>query len=179
MPLPIEDYAVIGDTQTAALVGQRRLDRLAVPAPVRLRRDLRRAARHRGARPLADRPGRRRCRATRRRYRGDTLVLETEFDTDDGTVRLIDFMPPRGEAPDVVRIVEGVRGRVPMRMDLRLRFDYGHVVPVGAPGATATWSRSPGRTRSGCAPRCDVHGENLATVRRVQRRRRATTCRSC
>ena len=52
-------------------------------------------------------------RATRRRYRGDTMVLETEFDTDEGTVRLIDFMPIRGEAMDVVRIVEGVRGRVP------------------------------------------------------------------
>jgi GH15 family glucan-1,4-alpha-glucosidase len=68
-------------------------------------------------------------RAVRRRYRGDTLVLETEFDTDDGTVRSIDFMPPRGRAPDVVRVVEGVRGRVPMRMELRLRFDYGYVGP--------------------------------------------------
>ena len=55
-------------------------------------------------------------------------MLETEFETADGVVRVIDFMPPRGEAPDVVRIVEGVRGRVPMTMELRLRFDYGKVV---------------------------------------------------
>ena len=77
-------------------------------------------------------------RATRRRYRGGTTVLDTEFDTDEGTVRLIDFMPVRDEAMDVVRIVEGVRGRVPMRMDLRLRLctpeklaHPGHGIPDG------------------------------------------------
>ena len=53
---------------------------------------------------------------TRRRYRDETLVLETEFETADGVVRVIDFMPPRGEAPDVIRIVEGVRGTVPMKL---------------------------------------------------------------
>jgi GH15 family glucan-1,4-alpha-glucosidase len=91
-------------------------------------------------------------RRVRRRDRGDSLVLETEFDTDDGTVRLVDFMPPRGEAPDLVRIVEGVRGRVPMRMELRARFDYGHVVPwvyrqdgdvVAVAGPDAAWLRTP------------------------------------
>jgi hypothetical protein len=55
--------------------------------------------------------------------------LESEWDTEHGRVRVIDFMPPRGDAADVVRIVEGVTGRVPMTMTLRLRFDYGHVVP--------------------------------------------------
>ena len=69
----------------------------------------------------------------RRRYRGDTLVLETEFTTPGGTVRLIDFMPPQGAVGtsqhDVIRIVEGVEGRVPMAMELRLRFDYGSVMP--------------------------------------------------
>ncbi|NED52264.1 glycoside hydrolase family 15 protein, partial [Micromonospora aurantiaca] len=65
---------------------------------------------------------------TRRRYRGDTLILESEWDTPDGTVRVIDFMPPRGEAADIVRIVEGVSGRVPMHTELRLRFDYGRIV---------------------------------------------------
>jgi GH15 family glucan-1,4-alpha-glucosidase len=65
----------------------------------------------------------------RRRYRGDSLVLETEWETPTGTVRVLDFMPPRGENADVVRIVEGVSGRVPMRLDLVLRFDYGHLVP--------------------------------------------------
>ena len=67
--------------------------------------------------------------ATRRRYRGDTLILETEIETASGAVRLIDFMPPRGENPDIVRIVEGLRGSVRMKMELIIRFDYGHVVP--------------------------------------------------
>ncbi|MCM3659767.1 glycoside hydrolase family 15 protein [Georgenia satyanarayanai] len=66
---------------------------------------------------------------TRRRYREDSLVLETEWDTPDGTVRIIDAMPPRDGAADVVRVVEGLSGRVRMRMELRLRFDYGHIVP--------------------------------------------------
>ena len=101
--------------------------------------------------------------ASRRRYQGDTLILETEMDTEDGTIRLIDFMPPRGEAPDVVRIVEGVTGRVPIRMELRLRFDYGRVVPwvrkddgasVAVAGPDSCWLRTPVETR----------GEDLTTV---------------
>lgn len=65
----------------------------------------------------------------RRGYRGETLILETELETKSGAVRLIDFMPPRGENPDIVRIVEGLRGKISMRMELILRFDYGHIVP--------------------------------------------------
>ena len=65
----------------------------------------------------------------RRRYRPGTLVLETEFDVEGGTVRLVDCMPPRSTTPDVVRMVVGVRGRVPMRMHLVIRFDYGSIVP--------------------------------------------------
>jgi GH15 family glucan-1,4-alpha-glucosidase len=161
MPLRIEDYALIGDTQTAALVGNDgSIDWLCLP-----RFDS-------GAIFAAllgtDRHGRWQIapagevRAVRRRYRGDSLVLETEFDTDEGTVRLIDFMPPRGEAPDLVRIVEGVRGRVPMRMDLRLRFEYGRVVPwvyreqgdlVAVAGPNAVWLRTP----------IDTFGEDMAT----------------
>ncbi|MGW0538722.1 glycoside hydrolase family 15 protein, partial [Streptomyces sp. NPDC003032] len=68
--------------------------------------------------------------AARRTYRGDSLVLESEWDTPRGTVRVIDFMPPRDtDAPQLVRIVEGVTGRVPMRSALRMRFSYGRVVP--------------------------------------------------
>jgi GH15 family glucan-1,4-alpha-glucosidase len=128
MALPIEDYAVIGDTQSAALVGNDgsvdwlcfpRFDSGAMFASLLGTEEHGRWL----LTPGAD------VRAVRRRYRGDSLVLETEFDTDDGSVRLIDFMPPRGEAPDLIRIVEGVRGRVRMRMQLRGRFDYGHVVP--------------------------------------------------
>jgi GH15 family glucan-1,4-alpha-glucosidase len=87
-----------------------------------------------------------------RRYRGDTLVLETELETESGAVRLIDFMPPRGKAPDVVRIVEGLRGEVHMRMELALRFDYGSIVPwvrnlegtlIGIAGPDAVTLRTP------------------------------------
>jgi GH15 family glucan-1,4-alpha-glucosidase len=67
--------------------------------------------------------------ATRRRYRGETLILETEIETKGGAVRLIDFMPPRGENPDIIRIVEGLRGKVSMQMELIIRFDYGQIVP--------------------------------------------------
>ena len=66
---------------------------------------------------------------TSRRYLEDTLVLQADWKTPEGTVRVTDFMPPRGHAPDVVRIGEGVSGAVPMRSRLRLRFDYGRVVP--------------------------------------------------
>src|SRR5918997_4393815 len=161
MALPIEDYAIIADTQTAALVGRNgSIDWLCVP---RFDSGAIFAALlgteengHWTIAPAGE------VTATRRRYRDDTLVLETEFETADGVVKLIDFMPPRGEAPDVVRIVEGVHGRVPMTMNLRLRFDYGHVVPwvyreqdalVAVAGPDAAWLRTPVRTR----------GENLAT----------------
>ncbi len=68
-------------------------------------------------------------RRVRRRYRPGTLVLETDLETEDGEVRLIDFMPVRDQAPDLVRIVEGRRGRVPMRLDLVIRFDNGRLLP--------------------------------------------------
>jgi GH15 family glucan-1,4-alpha-glucosidase len=64
-----------------------------------------------------------------RRYRGDSLIVETEIETASGVVRLIDFMPPRGKNPDIVRIIEGVRGEVRMQMELIIRFEYGHVIP--------------------------------------------------
>jgi GH15 family glucan-1,4-alpha-glucosidase len=64
-----------------------------------------------------------------RRYRGDSLIVETEIETASGVVRLIDFMPPRGKNPDIVRIIEGVRGEVRMEMELIIRFEYGHVIP--------------------------------------------------
>jgi GH15 family glucan-1,4-alpha-glucosidase len=162
MPLPIEDYAVIGDTETAALVGRNgSIDWLCVPRfdSGAIFAGLLGTEEH-GRWLIAPAS---QIRATRRRYRGETMVLETEWDTDEGTVRLIDFMPIRGEAMDVVRIVEGVRGRVPMRMDLRLRFDYGHVVPwvrrvdadlVAVAGPDAAWLRTP----------VELRGENLSTV---------------
>ena len=65
----------------------------------------------------------------RRHYRGETLILETEIETRSGAIRLIDFMPPRGENPDIIRIVEGLSGQVRMQMELIIRFDYGQIVP--------------------------------------------------
>ena len=124
----IEDYAIIGDTQTVALVCRDgSIDWLCLPRfdsgacfASLLGSD------DNGHWTIAP-PGA--GMASRRSYRDGTLILESEWDTAGGTVRVIDFMPPRDAAPDVVRIVEGVSGRVPMEMTLRLRFDYGSVVP--------------------------------------------------
>ncbi|HEU4450636.1 MAG TPA: glycoside hydrolase family 15 protein [Gaiellaceae bacterium] len=128
MPLRLEDYALIGDTQTAALVGRDgSVDWLCLPrfdSPACFAALL--GDEHNGRWLLAPAGGH---KAVRRRYRDGTLVLETDFETADGAVRVVDFMPPRGEEPDLVRIVEGVRGRVPMVMDLLMRFDYGSIVP--------------------------------------------------
>ena len=124
----IEDYGLIGDLQTAALVSQHGcIDWLCFP---RFDSGACFAAllgdEENGRWSLQPASG---ITSTERRYRGDTLVLETELACDEGVVRLIDFMPPRGEAPDVVRIVEGVEGTVPMKMRLSIRFDYGSIVP--------------------------------------------------
>ena len=124
----IEDYALIGDLQTAALVSTAGsidwlcLPRFDSPSCFAALLDTPDA----GHWLLAPATG---GTCTSRRYVGDTLVLETEWTTPQGTVRVLDFMPPRGHAPDVVRIVEGVRGSVAMTASLRLRFDYGRVAP--------------------------------------------------
>ena len=124
----IEDYALIGDAHTAALVSvDGSIDWLCFPrfdSPACFAALL--GTDENGHWRIAPREAHAR---SDRRYRGDTLVLETEWTTPDGTVRVIDFMPPRDDAPDVVRIVEGVSGRMAMRSELRLRFDYGHLVP--------------------------------------------------
>jgi len=128
MPLPIEDYALIGDTQTAALVGRDgsidwwcvpRFDSGAVFAALLGDPD-------HGRWQIAPAGG---IQRTERKYHDDTLVLETTFHTDEGVVRISDCMPVRKHAIELVRVVEGVSGRVPMYMDLRARFDYGSIVP--------------------------------------------------
>jgi len=128
MAARIEDYGLIGDLQTAALVSRHGcIDWLCFPrfdsgaCFAALLGDA-----ENGNWWLA--PAKEITKA-RRRYRNDTLILETELECEDGVVRLIDFMPPRGDAPDVVRIVEGVEGTVAMQMDLTIRFDYGSIVP--------------------------------------------------
>ncbi|HEX6498649.1 MAG TPA: glycoside hydrolase family 15 protein [Micromonosporaceae bacterium] len=128
MPLPLEDYAFIGDLHTGALVGRDgSIDWLCLP-----RFDSGACFAALLGEPENGRwllaPAGDGYRATRR-YRGDTLVLETEFQGPDGVVRVVDCMPVRQRHPDVVRRVEGVSGRVRMRCELRPRFDYGHVVP--------------------------------------------------
>lgn len=125
----IEDYALIGDGQTAALVGRDgSIDWLCLP---RFDSGACFAAllgdEDNGCWRIAPEGE---VTASRRAYRGDTLVLESEFTTEDGVVAVIDFMPMRGEAPDIVRVVEGRQGRVAMRSDLALRFDYGQIHPL-------------------------------------------------
>jgi GH15 family glucan-1,4-alpha-glucosidase len=124
----IEDYALIGDCQTAALVGRDgSIDWLCFP-----RFDsgacfaaLLGTPEH--GRWLVAPAGE--VSAIRRGYRRDTLILETTFDTPGGTVTVTDFMPPRGQEPDLIRLVEGRGGQIPMRMELVIRCDYGSIVP--------------------------------------------------
>ena len=129
--------------------GARRLDRLAVLAALRFGRLLRRPARRAGARPLATGAGRPTAAASTRRYLGDTLILETRFETDQGTAKLIDFMPPRSGHPDCVRLVVGESGSVAMHMQLAVRFGYGSRVPwiepAGRRHAAHHRRRRPGR----------------------------------
>ncbi|MGY2938316.1 GH15 family glucan-1,4-alpha-glucosidase [Bradyrhizobium sp. GM6.1] len=158
----IEDYALIGDCETAALVGRNgSIDWLCWPA---FDSDACFAAllgTHKNGRwliaPSED------VTATSRRYLGDTLILETRFETDGGTVALIDFMPPRGKASDIVRLVRGVSGTVKMRMELVIRFGFGVDIPwvrridhslLAVAGQDMTVLRTPAKTR----------GEDLTTV---------------
>ena len=128
MALRIEDYALIGDCQTAALVGRDgsidwlcfpRFDSAACFAALLGTPD-------HGRWLVAPADP---VRTVTRSYRGDTLVLDTTFETDSGVVTLTDCMPIRSDQPDVVRLVRGVRGRVRMRTELVIRFDYGSVTP--------------------------------------------------
>jgi GH15 family glucan-1,4-alpha-glucosidase len=158
----IEDYALIGDCETAALVGRDgsidwlgfpRFDSAACFAALLGTRDHGRWL----LAPTGD------VQETQRRYRPGTLVLETDYHTASGVVRLLDFMPLRTRTPELIRIVEGLEGHVPMEMDLAIRFDYGSVVP---------WVR---RTEHGiratagpetlyCRTRVELSGEDLRTV---------------
>jgi GH15 family glucan-1,4-alpha-glucosidase len=157
----IEDYALIGDLQTVALVERGgsidwlcfpRFDSGACFAALLGTKD-------NGRWLLAPRAG----GTPKRRYLDDTLVLETTWENEAGSVRVLDFMPPRGKAPDVVRIVEGLRGRVEMRSELTVRFDYGLILPwvqrmgdsrliIAGPDALSFHTQAPTR------------GENMHTV---------------
>ena len=158
----IEDYALIGDLQTAALVNRQgsidwccfpRFDSGACFAALL-------GSTEHGRWLLAPTSELTGCS---RAYRRDTLVLESTYETAEGVVRAIDFMPPRGQQPDIVRIVEGVEGFVPMRSELVIRFDFGYIVPwvrrvdharVAIAGPDALCFRTPAA----------IHGEGLTTV---------------
>jgi GH15 family glucan-1,4-alpha-glucosidase len=128
MALPIENYALIGDCHTAALVGSDgSIDWLCLPifdssacfaallgGPEHGRWQIA---------PIAE------IMSMHRRYRGETLILETDFETAQGCARLIDFMHHSDERWDVIRIVEGLSGSVALRMELIVRFDYGSIAP--------------------------------------------------
>ncbi len=128
MSTPLEDYALIGDCETAALVSRAgSIDWLCWPrfdSPACFAALL--GDRQHGRWSIA--PVEDGARITRR-YRGHTLILETRIEAAGGAVTVVDFMPPRGRNSDVVRIVRGERGRVAMRTELILRFDYGRTVP--------------------------------------------------
>jgi GH15 family glucan-1,4-alpha-glucosidase len=158
----IEDYALLGDLQTAALIDRSgsidwccfpRFDSGACFAALL-------GGRENGRWSLA--PATEISRHERR-YRHDTLILESVFETAEGRIRAIDFMPPRGVAPDIVRIVEGLDGSVPMRSELVIRFDYGRIVPwvrrvdgarLAVAGPDALCFRTP----------VEVRGEDMSTV---------------
>ena len=162
MPSRIEDYALIGDLQTCALVARDgSIDWMCVPrfdSPACFAALL--GGPEHGRWVVAARSP---ARAIRRRYRGDSLVLETEIETAEGRVRVIDFMPIRTDVVDLVRIVEGIEGTVPMRSELEIRFDYGSIVP---------WVRAvdggiraiAGPDTIYCRGDAPMHGEGLATV---------------
>jgi GH15 family glucan-1,4-alpha-glucosidase len=158
----IEDYALVGDCETAALVSRAgSVDWLCLPrfdSPACFAALLGGPDHGRWLLAPASEP-----RNVRRRYREGTLVLETEFDTDEGTVAVIDCMPVRTTVPDLIRIVEGRRGEVPMRMELTIRFDYGSLIPWvrrAEDGLTAVGGGDLVRLRTPVA----LRGEDFRTV---------------
>ncbi len=172
VPLRIEDYALVGDTHTAAIVGRDgSIDWLCLPrfdsaaCFARLVGDERNGF-WRIAPAAAPPPGEGPpLLSTSRRYVGDTLVLETDFALDTGTVRVTDCMPVREEWPEVIRVVDCISGRVEMRMDLVIRFGYGADLPwvrrldgmltaVAGPDALALWTP------------VEVRGEDMTSVAR-------------
>jgi GH15 family glucan-1,4-alpha-glucosidase len=163
LPSKIEDYGLIGDCETAALVGRDgSIDWLCWPA---FDSDACFAAllgTHRNGRWLIQ-PAEEVTKSSRR-YWDNTLILETRFETANGIVALIDFMPPRGDASDVVRLVRGVKGKVRLQMQLVIRFGFGIDIPwvrqtgdgalLAISGQDMTVLRTPVETR----------GEDLTTV---------------
>ena len=163
MSARIEDYALIGDGETAALVCRDgAIDWLCWPrfdSPACFAALLGDAGNGRWRIGPADPSAR-----VRRRYRDGTLILETEFETAEGAVTLIDFMPPRSGVSDLIRIVRGRSGRVPMRLDLTLRFDYGRSVPWVTQMQDGTLRAIAGPDMVMLRSPIPLHGVDLTTV---------------
>ena len=158
----IEDYALLSDLHTAALVSNGgSIDWLCLPrfdSPAAFAALL--GNDDAGHWTLAPAAG---GTCTTRRYAGNTLVLETDWVTAEGAVRVIDFMPPRADTPHVVRIAVGLDGEVAMRSALRLRFDYGREVPwVRHAGREARAIAGPNLVRLAAA--VPLRGEQWATL---------------
>jgi GH15 family glucan-1,4-alpha-glucosidase len=162
MPSRIEDYALIGDCETAALVSRSgsidwlcwpRFDSSACFAALLGQDDHGRWL----LAPVEE-------AKVSRQYLDDTLVLQTRFETPDGVATLIDFMPPRGEISDVVRIVKGERGRVRFAMELILRFDYGRAVPWVTRLEDGTWRAIAGPDMVVLHTPVELHGREMTTV---------------
>src|SRR5580692_6567854 len=163
MSSKIEDYGLIGDCETAALVGRDgSIDWLCWPAFDSEACFAALLGTPRNGRWLIA-PSEEVTRSSRR-YWDNTLILETRFETAGGIVAVIDFMPPRGYASDIVRLVRGVRGRVKLRMELVIRFGFGADIPwvkrtedgalLAIRGQDMTVLRTPVETR----------GEDMTTV---------------
>lgn len=163
MALQIEDYAIVGDCQTAALIGRDgsvdwlcwpRFDSAACFAALL-------GTPEHGRWLIA--PCDPDARAARR-YRDGTLILETDFETPDGAVTLIDFMPQRKDCHDLVRIVTGRRGQLAMRFELVLRFDYGATVPWVTRAADGALGAIAGPSMALLRTPIELRGEEFKTV---------------
>jgi GH15 family glucan-1,4-alpha-glucosidase len=163
VPLPIEDYALIGDCETAGLVGRDgSIDWFCVP---RFDSDACFAA-------LLGEPKNGRwliapqeVAQVSRSYRGDTLILETTFKNREGAVRLTDFMPPKDECCALMRLVTGMDGEVRMRTELIIRFDYGTTVPwVSRPDGDGLLRAIAGPQMLVLKTPVPLRGEDLTTV---------------
>lgn len=158
----IEDYALIGDLQTAALVGRDgSIDWLCLPRFDSAACFAALLGEPQHGRWLLAPAGE--VRRSSRRYRGDSLVLETEFETEEGRVAVVDCMPPRSNDPNLVRVVHGLSGRVSMHMELVIRFDYGSVVPWVRRLGGGLWAVA-GPDALFLQPDVEVSGRDLTTV---------------
>ncbi len=172
MPGRIEDYALIGDCETAALCKNDgsidwlcwpRFDSGACFASLLGTPD-------NGRWKLSPAEGTAR---TARHYRDRTLILETDFQTHEGAFTLVDFMPLRGKHSHLVRLVQGKQGKVRVKMEMSLRFNYGSTVPLGhAAGTAVGFAPLPGLPWWSFAPRRRSRARDITTVQPAHRQRR-------